>query len=475
MSDIPLHDRLTACFRRYSILCLVANFAVASPTDYFVSPIGSNQNPGTAERPFQTIEKGLSALKPGDALVIRDGQYSGKANALRNFPRGTVENYIHIKAENPGKVILSGGLLLDRDSSYLIFEGLRFHGQETKRILGRNIKFFRNEFKGGPARGNVETVCIGTNDFTPGAEFVLLEDNWVHGSGGRYKILVYNSNAVILRRVLVRFDGFDPGNIAPAADIAIYDSKNIEIQNAISIDGIGGELSRGYVAAFYNVCNRTTLTPNLNISWRGILAINPPGYLMGTEGQCETVNLIVEDAASFGGMYGISQLNAGNAQYNRLTIVGTKGDGVGIFGGTGSVRDSVVRGADGRAFKGVLPTNSVAFANRGGSYGASMLDPMSNGLRYLPRIEVGSTLAKGGARDGQRGAQINRRIGKVGSLFGESGYADISSVELWPFPNEHRIKEEMCMDEGNRRGFCAHNGTITAYIFSLLGNASPYP
>jgi parallel beta-helix repeat protein len=54
---------------------------------YYVSPTGSDRNPGTFARPFATVNRGVRVLRPGDTLAIRGGIYP---EALRNaIPSGT--------------------------------------------------------------------------------------------------------------------------------------------------------------------------------------------------------------------------------------------------------------------------------------------------------------------------------------------------------------------------------------------------
>lgn len=67
-----------------------------------------------------------------------------------------------------------------------------------------------------------------------------------------------------------------------------------------------------------------------------------------------------------------------------------------------------------------------------------------------------------------------------GSHFGETNYNTLSATNLWAWPNQDRIKKEMCTDAGITRGFCASgNGlyggpvTLTSYIWESLGNACP--
>jgi hypothetical protein len=49
--------------------------AIASAATYYVSPTGSDQQPGTKEQPFATIQRAQAFLKPGDTVLIRGGVY----------------------------------------------------------------------------------------------------------------------------------------------------------------------------------------------------------------------------------------------------------------------------------------------------------------------------------------------------------------------------------------------------------------
>jgi hypothetical protein len=44
---------------------------------------------------------------------------------------------------------------------------------------------------------------------------------------------------------------------------------------------------------------------------------------------------------------------------------------------------------------------------------------------------------------------------------------------LWPWPNEARIKKEMCTDAGVTRGFCSAT-SLTDYVWNYLGNGNPF-
>jgi parallel beta-helix repeat protein len=59
------------------------------PSDFFVSPSGSDQNDGTRAAPWQTIRYAVSQLGPGDTLYLRGGVYSSREDTI-DSQTGTV-------------------------------------------------------------------------------------------------------------------------------------------------------------------------------------------------------------------------------------------------------------------------------------------------------------------------------------------------------------------------------------------------
>ncbi len=447
-------------------LAIAALTSPAMAATYYVDASAANDSGnGSQASPKKYIASGIALMSTsgGDTLMIQPGTYSSSNDNVSSPKAGTANAWNVIKAVTDGTVLITTGLHLSASTNrYVQYEGLKFVDSNQKQILGNYTKFLRTAFRGGPSSGNSVTVQIGSNDATPGADHILLEDCWVYGQGGRYKILVYNSTNVVLRRVVTRFDGgYNNTDGAPEADITVYDSRDVAVLNAIAIDGITG---RGaYVAAFYNALNGTTGTPNTNREWRGSMTIKPTGYFMGTEGQSSITNLKVIDCASYGGSYGVSQLKGSNNLYQRITLVNSGGDGFGVFGGSATVQDTVVAAPRGEAFNGVSASNSLAVS--------TIATLIGDGIRFLPRVEPGSVLSLGGILGGQRGANIMKRIGTAGTLYGESGYNTETSEDLWPWPYEARIKADFA--EESTRGFAGGTATMTEYIFTLLGNASP--
>lgn len=52
-----------------------ATAAEDSAKDYHVAPSGSDENPGSRDKPFQTISKAAALAQPGDSVIVHEGVY----------------------------------------------------------------------------------------------------------------------------------------------------------------------------------------------------------------------------------------------------------------------------------------------------------------------------------------------------------------------------------------------------------------
>lgn len=99
-------------FRALALLQFIHTACFAAT--FFVSPKGSDSNPGTAEQPFRTIAKAAGQLQPGDSCHIQAGTY--REEVVLKTP-GSPENPIRItgatKADGSPDVILDGTDPLD--------------------------------------------------------------------------------------------------------------------------------------------------------------------------------------------------------------------------------------------------------------------------------------------------------------------------------------------------------------------------
>jgi len=58
-----------------AIAVLLASAGIGRTTEYSVSPRGGDSGPGSASRPFQTIQAAADVMKVGDVCIIRAGVY----------------------------------------------------------------------------------------------------------------------------------------------------------------------------------------------------------------------------------------------------------------------------------------------------------------------------------------------------------------------------------------------------------------
>ncbi|HYP26616.1 MAG TPA: DNRLRE domain-containing protein [Blastocatellia bacterium] len=451
---------------------------------YYVSPGGNDSNTCSqatnSSSPRRTISSALNCLAPGDTLVLRDGTYSGAPNILSNIPNGLPGQEVTIKAEHDGAVIITAGLQMDHTDSYIRVEGLRFHGSSSKTVLGNHIKFFRNEFKDGCSSGNCASMTVGTNDFSDTAD-ILLEDNWFHGIGGRYNLLVYNADRVVVRRAVIRHDGgwTDNGSLNPEAGINFYNSSNCAAQNVIVIDS--NESYATWEAAFYSVSNNSPPHGNSNNIWVGCIALVTKGQGLTLDGGNSINSPSIKDCVFWDNAAGGISLGTGprNSVSIRNVTIGRTfvsnsgwGGGIGFFGsGSATIANAIIKNKI-KALDGAAATYYDCFGNVECPAGAGRVtyDPEQNGLEYMPRIEDNSPLKSAGQSGGQIGATLVSRIGASGTLYGETGWDTITGTALWPWPYQERIKAEMC--DTVTRGFCGAQ-SLTKYIWEYLGNPIP--
>ena len=80
----------------------------------YVSPGGSDKNPGTQSQPFASIQHATDAARPGYNVSVADGTYTaapgqhGSTYVVLQSSSGTAAAPIVVRAANPGKAILDG-------------------------------------------------------------------------------------------------------------------------------------------------------------------------------------------------------------------------------------------------------------------------------------------------------------------------------------------------------------------------------
>lgn len=116
-----------------------SNNNITSGTDYYVSPAGSDLNPGTLDQPFATIQKAANVAKEGSTVYIRGRVYNQKVHVTHSGTSGAPINFQNFQDK---KVILDGstvkleeeGLFTIEDKNYIQVKVLEFRNLKSAKV-----------------------------------------------------------------------------------------------------------------------------------------------------------------------------------------------------------------------------------------------------------------------------------------------------------------------------------------------------
>ncbi len=445
------------------IIFIDSNYETYYVDDSRMDDSGSGLSLGSAKK---TIGGAFAVMNPGDTMIIAAGTYGGSGNDIDqgSVIGGISDKWTSVRAENLGEVVITSEFSLGGSSNYYTqFEGLVFDGSHQKDVSGSYVKILKSIFKGGPSRGNVATLDLG-------GSMNLLEDVAVFGRGGRYSIIMWESNNLICRRCIMRADGgWGVGSSGatewePEAVMNVYDSNGIEVQNTIAFDSIKGSHNSAEWLGGLTINNHER---NGGVFFRGNLALdNSPGSGFIFDGNGRITNAVVEDSISLG-----NGDNGGNANL-RASIDMSRV----VF------MDNDNRGFEDYDSSDINVVNSIVYGNpSGGLFGVSSsniatYNPEANGYEYLPRVEAGSRL------DGEGVGPDMKMVGISGTLYGEAGYNEKIGELIYDSDFEDVAREYMCDSSflsnigrtgNNAPKWCSSGKGLTEYIWEYLGNECP--
>jgi hypothetical protein len=82
--------------------------SVHPPARYYVGPLGSDQNAGTAAAPFATIQRAADVIGPGDTVIVRPGVYTGADRIVSLETGGTAAAWVTFRSERKWGAVLDG-------------------------------------------------------------------------------------------------------------------------------------------------------------------------------------------------------------------------------------------------------------------------------------------------------------------------------------------------------------------------------
>jgi hypothetical protein len=474
---------------RFALLFLFALFSLiwafsAEATTYYISPSGSDSAAGSATAPWATFGKAWGVLNPGDTLIVKDGTYNQNA-APPAGKSGAAGNLITVQAQNDGLAHITQAVSF-RNNSYVAFIGVKITGSNNAVEVGSNGTGFMSHHLNFQRIGfnctvtNNDGACFSLGD---GTHHILLEDSWGWG-GGRYTVLAYGGpggnppnttcDYNTFRRLVLREGPNISSSGNPQAGLSLYYASNNIVENVIVLDSVPASDSSN--AAFYLTGHEPPPNTSSN-RFYGVLALNNLGvgwYLdhNGTGSNNELRNSVIWDST----VGGIALYAAGTCASNLVDHVisgAHTGSGLENYCDATSVKSSIFVNNSQYGMRQGSGQGSIAASNWNDFYNnasgarlnvsAGANDKTANpALLYLVRIETGSACVGGGEAGTNCGADLTKR------------YQDgtITPTPLWPWPNEDRIKKEMCTDAGVTRGFCGAQ-TLTKYIWEYLGNPIP--
>lgn len=496
---------------------------------YYLATTGSDANNGSAAAPWATFTHAFGVMHGGDNLIVKNGTY---AQSLTGMPSGTAGNFTTVKAESDFGVTLDVSGLPDTfiyginvlSKSYVLVQGFRVVGSQAAINNGPieveysdHIILERCAATYGRVTNNAASINVGDSSYC------LVEECYAYG-GCRYQFLVYHSDHCIVRRCVARVDYWN--DALQCACFTNYDSSQTAWQNNIALDSDTANCAQGngiygawwfenkpdYSVPAYHYDTSTLLDGNIVVNVRP--AVYGAGLNDKVSGNHTVKNMVILNSPSgFNVMLPPNPQIPGIFVASNWTVYGLTGPvydpGNGVAaGGTGlgvmdapitaSVQNSVFFKNSRYGVADYLTTDyNVFFQNlspTGAHYGVTAptlgahdqttLNPATNGLLYPVRVEAGSALRTAGLGGAPAGADVTFQVGTRGTLYGDPGWATLTTTSLWPFPNEDVIKADMASYRGpggaGTRGFCApvngRNGrplTLTSYIWEQLGNACP--
>lgn len=490
--------------RYFCILCFIAITTCASccyATTYYVNESAIN-NAGDGLSPETAKHNIVAALvrcnkTGGDTVIIMDGIYDEERDRISQdaLSKHSVA-YTTIKAQNRWKVEIRQPLDCNRDQSgrnYIHLDGLRFTALAQHSFNGSNWKITNSAFYGSLVMGNSFQERHGVH-----SKNILIEDCHVWGPGGvnayRYKVTCQSCSNVIWRRVVARHDGgyISRGYLNPSAVFTVYSSEHVRLQNCIAIDS-PGQPNEHWSAAFFTADHQSNAELYFqDVRWEGCIAMNIKnckGFDIDNDHGFKGYETIYDNCAILGestyGFYSYCRTKSNDKIiYNQCTVINCQNEG--FKGADHKEYDKAVQyslmlnlkgAAIGRGINNTLYNNAYGCRNNNPGKRGSRINPRQNGLLYPVRIETGSKLANM-ANGARIGADITRAWGEKGTMWGESGFDSLTSISLWPFPNEEQIKKDFATivagnNSDTRRGFCADGITLTKYIWEYLGSPIP--
>ncbi len=169
---------------------------------FYVAAGGSDQNGGSEQNPWRSIQQAVSNLRAGDTLLIQEGTYQ---EGVKFQTSGTQGAWITVKGI--GNVVLEGANLIEKK------HGFDTNGQDYLRLQNLTINHM------------IAAVHVGV-----GSQFVEIDG--LRADGNKYAVRINTALDIIVRNAYATnsnnaFRGYGASQNLLFEDVKAYDSKDI--------------------------------------------------------------------------------------------------------------------------------------------------------------------------------------------------------------------------------------------------------
>ena len=242
-----------------AVLCLgsIWSPSMANATEYYVATNGDDGGPGTASQPYLTISQGISVLKPGDTLYIREGAYADRITPdAMPIPSGTSwSNPITISGYSGETVTIQGGVALNSGStfSYMVFDNLVIVGEFYVGCGSHHIRLSNSEVKNASNMGiqfceNAdynEVMNCSVHDAVLHGLYItssnnLFDGNTVYNNGWAGYHLYHQSSVTVNNNIVRNSEVYGNGSGRANSGIVVSSGSNNDVYGNTVRDNAAG-------------------------------------------------------------------------------------------------------------------------------------------------------------------------------------------------------------------------------------------
>jgi hypothetical protein len=159
----------------------------------YAGPGGHDRGPGTADRPFRTVQRLANALRPGEVGCLHAGTYRREIDGpyvLRLAHGGAPGAPITIRSAPGERAKLRGIVFVPHGADHVTLSGLRLDGRRPRageapvsvQIMARDTTLEDSDVTNHGVRS---CVLLGSNGRWGGARATVISGNRFHGCGSR--------------------------------------------------------------------------------------------------------------------------------------------------------------------------------------------------------------------------------------------------------------------------------------------------